>query len=74
MPALFVILPNDGFDDTELRDNEDKTVIPYDINKLLIKWAGVESSDIKGKDIFNFISEKRTCDEYGVREDWGCPS
>jgi len=51
LPALFVILPNDGFDDTELRDNEDKTVIPYDINKMLIKWAGVESSDIKGKDI-----------------------
>jgi len=42
LPFLFIILPNDGFDDKELRENEDKTVIAYDLNKILLKWAGVE--------------------------------
>jgi hypothetical protein len=40
---------------------------------LLLKWAGVEAPSIKGKDIYKYISEKRKCDEYGVRADWGCP-
>jgi hypothetical protein len=61
-----LLLPNDGFDDNQLRENEDKTIIAYDINKLLIKWSGTKNLDSKGKDIYEFIKNDRKCDDEGL--------
>ena len=53
LPAMFLIIPNNLYDDKELIINENKTILPYDLYKLFINWSGNEISSVdKGKDIF----------------------
>ena len=53
LPTLFLTTPNNLFDDKELIENENKTILSYDLYKLFIKWSGEDTSGIeKGKDIF----------------------
>ena len=53
LPTLFLITPNNLFDDKELIVNENKTILPIDLYKLFIKWSGEDISGIeKGKNIF----------------------
>ena len=73
LPTLFIIIPNNKYDDKELIINENKTILPYDLYKLFINWSGNDISGIKnGKDIFKKIDNNRTCYENEVYEDYDC--
>ena len=53
IPLLFLIIPYNEYDDKKLVLNENKTVLPYDLYKLFVKYSGNSLGEVKmGKEIF----------------------